>query len=173
MVGIVDCSQLKGSSYGTILIDLERRRVIDVLEDRSADTVERWFKRHPEVETISRDRCGLYARGATLGAPKAQQVADRFHLLENLRKSIEEQLSRSYTVSRRSCLPPSGTDPLHAMASEGHDLMPSHAVQHQYLLRQRRLETRQELFEKVQQMASAGVTARDIAQEIGFNWRTV
>jgi transposase len=97
VVGIDDWSQIKGSSYGTILIDLERRRVIDVLNDRSADAVERWFKRHPEVETISRDRCGLYARGATLGAPKAQQVADRFHLLENLRKSIEEQLSRSYT----------------------------------------------------------------------------
>jgi transposase len=133
VVGIDDWSQLKGTSYGTILIDLERRRVIDVLEDRSADTVKRWFKHHPEVETISRDRCGLYARGATLGAPKAQQVADRFHLLENLRKSIEEQLSRSYTVSRRSCLPPSGADPLHASSSEGHDLMHSLAVQHQYL----------------------------------------
>jgi transposase len=173
VVGIDDWSQLKGSSYGTILIDLERRQVIDVLEDRSADAVERWFKRHPEVETISRDRCGLYARGATLGAPKAQQVADRFHLLENLRKSIEEQLSRSYTVSRRSCLPPSAADSLHASSSEGHDLMHSRAVQHQYLLRQRRLETRQELFEQVQRMASAGVSARDIAQEIGFNWRTV
>jgi transposase len=80
VVGINDWSQLKGSSYGAILIDLERRRVIDVLEDQSADAVERWFERHPEVETISRDRCGLYARGATLGAPKAHQAADRFHL---------------------------------------------------------------------------------------------
>ena len=169
VVGIDDWSQLKGTSYGTILIDLERRRVIDVLEDRSADAVERWFKHHPEVETISRDRCGLYARGATLGAPKAQQVADRFHLLENLRKSIEEQLSRSYTVSCRPCLPPSRADPLHASSSEGHNLIPSRAVQHQYLMRQRRLETRQELFEQVQRMASAGVAAREIAEEIGFN----
>jgi len=95
VVGVDDWSWRKGSSYGTIMADLEQREVLDVLADRSAETTARWLAGHPEVEIISRDRCGLYAQGAVQGAPQARQVADRFHLLQNLRQSIERQLSRS------------------------------------------------------------------------------
>jgi transposase len=79
IIGIDDWSWRKSQSYGTIIIDLERRAVIDVLEDRDVITCTDWLRRHPEVEVISRDRCGLYAQAARQGAPQAEQVADRFH----------------------------------------------------------------------------------------------
>ena len=74
-------------------MDLERHQVIDLLPDRSAGTTANWLKQHPEVEIISRDRCGSFAQGAREGAPQARQVADRFHILQNLREAIQTQLS--------------------------------------------------------------------------------
>jgi transposase len=101
VAGIDDWSWRKGSSYGTIVVDLERREVVDVLADRSAASTAKWLKGHPDVEIVSRDRAGLYADGACQGASKAQQVADRFHLLQNLRQTIEQQLSRAPRPTRQ------------------------------------------------------------------------
>jgi transposase len=78
VAGIDDWSWRKGCSYGTIVVDLERREVIDVLADRSAASTAEWLRGHPEVEVVCRDRAGLYAEGARQGAPKARQVADAF-----------------------------------------------------------------------------------------------
>ena len=64
------------------MVDLERRQVIDVLPDRSAESTAAWLKERSTIEIISRDRAGLYAEGAREGAPQARQVADRFHLLQ-------------------------------------------------------------------------------------------
>ncbi len=97
VAGIDDWSWQQGRSYGTIVVDLERREVVDVLGERSAEATAQWLQQHPEVEIVSRDRCGLYAQGARRGAPQARQVADRFHLLQNLREAIERQLSRGYS----------------------------------------------------------------------------
>jgi transposase len=75
--------------------DLRRlgaRRVVDLLADRSTATTADWFKRYPETEIVSRDRAGTYADAARQDAPQARQVADRFHLLKNLRETIERQL---------------------------------------------------------------------------------
>jgi transposase len=95
VAGIDDWSWRKGCTYGTIVVDLERREVVDVLADRTTAGTAEWLGQHPEVEIVSRDRCGLYAQGAREGAPQARQVADRFHLLQNLRETIETQLSRA------------------------------------------------------------------------------
>jgi transposase len=105
VAGIDDCSWRKGSAYGTIVVDLERREVVDVLPDRSAAGTTQWLRQHPEVEIISRDRCGLYGQGAREGAPLARQVADRFHLLQNLRETIETQLSRADRSTGRALCP--------------------------------------------------------------------
>jgi transposase len=79
----------------TILVDLERRTVADLLPQRSAEQLAERLKQHPEVEVIiTRDRFGLYAGGAQRGAPQARQVADRFHLLLNLREAVEKELGR-------------------------------------------------------------------------------
>ena len=72
MVGIDDWAWRKGyGSYGTIIIDLERHEVLDVMQDRTADGTANWFRNHPEVEVVSRDRCGLYAKGAREDAHQA------------------------------------------------------------------------------------------------------
>ena len=63
VVGIDDWSWRKGTTYGTIVVDLERREVLDILQDRSAESTSGWLRRHPAVEMVSRDRCGLYAQG--------------------------------------------------------------------------------------------------------------
>src|SRR3984957_19248929 len=86
VVGIDDWAWQKGQRYGTIMVDLERREVVDVLPDRSAAATGRWLNQHPAIEIVSRDRCGLYAEGVRQGAPQAKQVADGFHLLQNLRQ---------------------------------------------------------------------------------------
>lgn len=85
IVGIDDWSWRKSQRYGTIIVDLERREVMDILEDRSVASVAQWLKQRPSIEVVSRDRCGLYAQAAREGAPQASQVADRFHLILNLR----------------------------------------------------------------------------------------
>src|SRR6195256_1572222 len=79
--------------YGTIVVDLERRTVVDVLDTDDVKAVEQWFAAHPAIHTICRDRNGRYAKAAHRGAPAATQVADRFHLVQNLRETIERELA--------------------------------------------------------------------------------
>lgn len=88
-VGIDDWAIRKGQNYGTILIDLQRRRVIDILPGRDGVVLKTWLQEHPGVEVITRDRWSAFAQAAKEGAPQAQQVADRWHLLKNLREAVE------------------------------------------------------------------------------------
>ena len=83
VVGIDDWAWKKGQRYGTLVVDLQTHQPVDVLPDRSAATVATWLRKHPTIRVISRDRGGTYAKGAREGAPQAQQVADRFHLIKN------------------------------------------------------------------------------------------
>lgn len=91
-LGVDDWAWRKGQSYGTILVDLEKHRVVDLLPDRSTESVKAWLEKHSGIEIISRDRCGIYAEAAQQGAADALQVADRFHLLMNLSAAIERAL---------------------------------------------------------------------------------
>ena len=101
ILGADDWALKKGRTYGTILVDLERRRVADLLPDRSAATLAGWLRRRPRVGVIARDRSTEYARGASAGAPGAAQVADRWHLLVNARQMIERWLAGAHARLRR------------------------------------------------------------------------
>jgi transposase len=94
ILGIDDWLWKKGQIYGTLLVDLELRCPIEILPDRKEETVKTWLLTHPEIEVISRDRGGAYAAAAKKGAPQAQQVADKFHLLLNLREKLKELMAR-------------------------------------------------------------------------------
>jgi transposase len=91
VIGIDDWAWQKGQHhYGTILVDLERRRVVDLLPTRAAGSVATWLAARPSIRMISRDRHGPYAEGIHRGAPHAHEVADRFHLVSNLRGAVQQ-----------------------------------------------------------------------------------
>lgn len=111
ILGIDDWSWKKGQIYGTLLVDLERSKPIELLPDRREETVTAWLLTHPEIEVISRDRGGEYAAAARKGAPQAQQVADKFHLLLNLREKLKELMARKQKLLPHVETTTSGTIP--------------------------------------------------------------
>ncbi|WP_157178482.1 transposase [Terriglobus roseus] len=84
----------KGHRDGMMLCDLERGRVIDLLPARDSETVAAWLRQHSSVQVVSRDRAGAFADAIRKGAPNAVQVADRWHLLNNLVDTLLRSLER-------------------------------------------------------------------------------
>jgi transposase len=99
VVSVDEFAKRKGRSYGTILVDIETHKPVDLLPDKSAESFAKWLREHPGVEVISRDRCKEYINGANEGAPDAIQVADRWHLLNNLRDTLKKLME-----GKRACL---------------------------------------------------------------------
>jgi transposase len=117
-LGVDDWAVRKGQRYGTILIDLERGRVIDILPGRDGSALAAWLKEHPGVEVITRDRWSAYAQAASDGAPQALQVADRWHLLKNLREAVQRLLER-HAAEVRAALQEAPAEPAAAAPAAG------------------------------------------------------
>src|ERR1019366_1940860 len=173
VAGIDDWSWRKGCTYGTIVVDLERREVVDVLPDRSTAGTAEWLGQHPEIEIISRDRGGLYAQGAREGAPQARQIADRFHLLQNLRETIEPQLSRADRSTGQALLPASkDEDESEATIAYGSGGR-REVAKHRRLTKQAHRRSRQAIFDQIRTLRDAGSSIGNIARETGFGPRSI
>ncbi|MFT3764791.1 MAG: ISL3 family transposase [Minicystis sp.] len=102
IIGVDDWAIRRGHEYGTILVDLERHAPIDLLPDRTAESLNRWLNEHPGIEIVARDRSDTYAQGARAGAPDAVQVADRWHLLKNAGDALERVAQRNRAALQRA-----------------------------------------------------------------------
>jgi transposase len=156
-----DWSFRKGQTCGTILVDLEKRYPIDLLQDREAETLKAWLEAHPGIEIISRDRATAYAEAARKGAPQAIQIADRFHLVKNLVDAFEFFLKRHQKSIREagkgiySQQVDEQPEPKRPSASE--------------LSRKRRLDR----YNRVRELYKQGTTTLAIARQLKMHRRTV
>jgi transposase len=102
VVGLDDWSWKRRLHYGTLICDLESQKPIDVLPDRSVETVSDWFEKHPSVEIVSRDRSSEDAAAIRKGAPQALEIADRWHITKNFVESVQTLLARCRAEIRRA-----------------------------------------------------------------------
>jgi transposase len=156
VLGIDDFALRRGKSYGTVLADMATRRPVDLLAGRHAQVVEDWLAAHPGVQIICRDRASAYAEGARAGAPDAVQVADRWHLWNNLTEATEKCV-----IAHQACLrEPAGPSDPPAQAPETE--APTALV------------TRiQERYTAVQELIASGTGYRPAAHQLGLALNTV
>src|SRR5437868_1512644 len=113
VLGIDDFAMKRGNSYGTILVNIQTSKPLTLLPDRTAEAVMPWLKSHQEIEVVSRDRASAYADAVKRALPHATQVADRYHLVQNLREHLQQFLDR-----KRTWLPEMEDSPLQAVSTD-------------------------------------------------------
>ena len=173
VLGIDDWAWRKGRSYGTILCDLERGGVVDLLPDRERGTVENWLRRHPGVEIISRDRDSAYAQAARHAAPQAVQVADRWHLLRSCGDALKDSLAPFYGLLKQTAQasmpnpqPPPPVPP--TMSPACGPLSPAKIA-----ARSRNRERRYARYLEVMERVHRGLSDGQIARELSLDRSTV
>lgn len=163
-LSVDDFALRRGVTYGTMLVDLEQRRVVDLLPERSDVAFALWVRQHPEVQVVSRDRGGDYAAGATLGAPQAEQIADRFHLLVNAGEVLDRCLTRYHARLREAAQRSAPADAV-PRATKG-----SRADTRR---KQERHAARERHFQQVVTLTQQGISAHQIARRLGIARQTV
>ena len=169
VVGIDEWAIHKGKRYGTIIVDLERHCPIALLPEHTPEAITVWFAEHPTVEVIARDRASIYTEALAKGAPDAEQVADRWHLTQNLGDALQNLLAKHTQTLRAvatdltalktpaSALPDSVL-PIPALPPLGHTVGPAEMRQHQFV--------------EAKRLHAAGCSVVQIAKELQINRRT-
>lgn len=180
VLGVDDFAFRKGHAYGTILVDLESRRVVDLLPERSAESLARWLKARPGVEVVARDRSFVYANAIAAGAPEAAQVADRWHLLHGLALSLEDFLLHKRPALRRAAMPEQTAttveDEAEADASAPGPMSPKRPrlwYARQKEAAAKRHERLVEQWREIRRLFLAGMELREISRTLGVSVRSV
>jgi transposase len=164
----------RGRTFGTILVDLDTHRVIDVLPDRQAETATIWMQTHREITHVSRDRGSEYASAASRGAPQAIQVADRFHVTKNLSEAVQELLARVLTelkdVSQGTEAAPAREQAEGPLPVE--EWRPAPGVRVKQAISTRRSE-RERRYQQVESFHQQGLSSQEIARRMAISERTV
>jgi transposase len=178
VIGIDDWAKRKGHTYGTIVVDLDRHCPVDLLEDRTAETVAAWLQDHPEVTVVARDRAEAYASGVTQGAPDAVQVADRWHLVKNLREAVEAELREQPALPwhppstpAEGC--PTGTLPSPSPADHAPIYPDTPTGRRADTARQARRTQRLGQYEQACALRQQGLSMAKIARQVGVSPRTL
>jgi transposase len=155
VIGLDDWAHKRRLRYGTLICDLEQSRPIDLLPDRSVESVAAWLKQHPSLEVVSRDGSSEYASAIRKGAPQARQVSDRWHLVKNLTACVSAQLAKTLAQLRRA---------------EERRPARTQAVQQ---VQQARAAERTTRYEHILQLQTQGVKSGEIARILGMSQRTI
>ncbi|GAA2523120.1 ISL3 family transposase [Pilimelia columellifera subsp. columellifera] len=160
VLGVDDFAFRRGHRYGTVLVDMQSRRPVDVIDGRDSDGFATWLRAHPGVEVICRDRASGYGEGARQGAPNAVQVADRFHLWRNLGEAVERTL-----ISVRSSLtpPPTAVAEDHAVEPQQVQTLPELKIAARYRVQHA----------DVHRLRATGMTLSAIGRQLGLHQATV
>lgn len=190
VLGVDDFGLSRDGVPGTIMVDLERHKIVDVLGEHSADSLAQWLSQHPEIEVASRDRSHICREGISAGAPQATQVADRWHLLKNLTETLDEFLGQKRSVLKMAAGPRTGPetngdensvseetteapyqDPGAAGPLTPNRPRPGYA--HQQQTKRKHYELVVKRWEEIRLLREAGADVADIARKLGTSRPTV
>lgn len=180
-IGIDDFSFRRGRKFGTIVVDLQTHKMLDVLPDRTADTSAAWMAAHPELDIVSRDRGGDYATAARQGAPQAIQIADRFHVYKNLSEAVELALAHCRAEIRKKAEAAVQEEAEAAVQQLLEENAKTFSLETwkptpgapQERARLTRREQRSDKYQQVRELHARGLIQAEIAHRTGVSQRTV
>ncbi|MFE3158494.1 ISL3 family transposase [Streptomyces sp. NPDC059221] len=165
VVGVDEYATRKGRHYGTVLINIETRRPVDLLPDREASSLAAWLAERPGIEVVCRDRAPFFAEGASTGAPQAIQVADRWHLWHNLSEAAERAVAQ-HRHCLRVLVPATPRTEREPAPEEGPSGSPW-PTGHRFADRTRSQHA------SVHALLEAGHSLRSVQRQLGMAWHTV
>jgi transposase len=178
-LGVDDFGFKRGNASGTIMVDLERHKIVDLLQGHSTELIEQWLRQHPGVEVVSRDRSNVCREGIEAGAPEATQVADRWHLLHNLTQVLEELLLGKRPTLKKAAMPETGPEKQWNSEDGTRDWVPTtetpikrpyESIEGPARARHERLV---EQWKEIRKLHLAGAKVKDIADWTGTSRSTV
>ena len=158
VIGLDEWAWKRGQHYGAIIVDLERKKPIALLPDRSQQTVAHWLKRHPTIKIVARDRSKEFAAAIKEALPHARHVVDRWHLAKNLTQHLDKVVSARWK---------------HLAKAVGEAGTPSQPVSVSSLARQPRQAQGEARYQQMRAYHEAGVPTKTIAKRLGVGQRTI
>jgi transposase len=171
IIGLDDWAWKRRLRYGTLICDLERGVPIDLLPDRTVETVSAWLEEHPTIDTISRDGSEDDASAMKKGAPQAREVSDRWHVVKNLAGCASVLLTSCLAQLRRAEIASEAKEEQeepHPPKPHGH---PRTRAERQ--AQQARQAERQVRYEQITALQKQGLKSAEIAAVVGMAERTV